>query len=221
MTPILLLGIVGLALLDSLNPATIVTVGLILLLREEKRFLTAISALVGAFGLVFISGTLLYLTAQWSSTQVAGLLGWISTGVFLAAGIWLFWHGVTRLKPRARKEIHLPDWVTPSTAWVFGGFFTAADLPNALPYLVAIERLVDAEVGASALWVILAYSLIYCLPCVLLLVLFRANQARVHRLVVAMHERFGKGERKPSKRVGVVLMLLGVAVATAPFLFEL
>lgn len=221
MTPLFLLGILGLALLDSLNPATIVTVGLILLLREDKPFVTASSAVLGAFGLVFGSGTLLYLTAKWSSTQVVGLLSWISTAVFLAAGIWLFWHGVARLKTRPRKEIHLPDWVNPGTAWFFGGFFTAADLPNALPYLVAIERMVNADIGLSAIGVILGYSLVYCIPCIVLLVFFKLNQTRVHQLVVTLHERFGKGERPRSLWLAVVLMLLGAAVATAPFFLEL
>ena len=221
MTPIFLVGILGLALLDSLNPATIVTVGLILMLREEKPFSTAISAVLGAFGLVFLSGALLYLTAQWSSSQINGLLGWISTLVFVVAGLWLIWHGIARLRPAARKEIHLPDWVTPGTAWFFGGFFTAADLPNALPYLVAIERLVDAEVGASAIWVILGYSLVYCVPCIALLIFFKLNQARVHQLVVALHERFGKGDRPRSLWMAVALIGLGLLVAAAPFLLDL
>lgn len=221
MTPLFLLGIFGLALLDSLNPATIVTVGLILLLREQKTFLTASSAVLGAFGLVFASGSLLYLTAQWSSSQVVGLLSWISTAVFLAAGTWLVWHGIARLKTSPRKEIHLPDWVNPGTAWIFGGFFTAADLPNALPYLVAIERLVDAEIGFTAIWVILGYSLVYCIPCIALLVFFKLNQTRVHQLVRVLHERFGKGERPRSVWLAVVLMLLGVAFAAAPFFLEL
>lgn len=221
MTPLFLLGIFGLALLDSLNPATIVTVGLILLLREQKPFLTASSAVLGAFGLVFVSGSLLYLTAQWSSTQVVGLLSWISTAVFLVAGVWLFWHGVARLKTRPRKEIHLPDWVNPGTAWFFGGFFTAADLPNALPYLVAIERMVDADIGLTAIWVILGYSLVYCIPCLVLLVLFKLNQSRVHQLVRVLHDRFGKGDRPRSVWLAVGLMLLGIAFAAAPFLLEL
>ena len=221
MTPLFLLGIFGLALLDSLNPATIVTVGLILLLREQRPFLTATSAVLGAFGLVFVSGSMLYLTAQWSATQVVGLLSWISTAVFLAAGAWLVWHGVARLKARPRKELHLPDWVNPGTAWFFGGFFTAADLPNALPYLVAIERMVDANIGFSAIWVILGYSLVYCIPCIVLLVFFKLNRSRVHQLVVTLHERFGKGVRPRSIRAAWALMMLGFAVAAIPFFLEL
>ncbi|MEN9872823.1 MAG: hypothetical protein RL450_758 [Actinomycetota bacterium] len=221
MTPVFLMGILGLALLDSLNPATILTVGMIFLLREEQRFATAISAILGAFGLVFLSGAGLFVTAQWSATQITGLLGWISTFVFIVAGLWLIWHGVARLKPAQRKEIHLPHWVSPGTAWFFGGFFTAADLPNALPYLVAIERLVDVEAGWNALWVIFAYSLVYCLPCIFLLIFFKLNQSKMQKFVVLLHERFGKGERKASIGVAVSLIALGIAVAAVPFFFEL
>ena len=46
---------------------------------------------------------------------------------------------------------------------------TGADLPNAVPYLVAIERLVAAQVPqAQALLVLAGYAAVYVLPCALL-----------------------------------------------------
>jgi hypothetical protein len=49
---------------------------------------------------------------------------------------------------------------------------TAADLPNAFPYFIAIERLLNANVsGLTGVAVIAGYAAIYCLPCVVLVVI--------------------------------------------------
>ncbi len=221
MTPVFLLGILGLALLDSLNPATILTVGMILVLRERQRFATAISATLGAFGIVFGSGVAIYSAAQWSLDQISGLLHWFNTLVFVGAGLWLIGHGIARLRHAQRRRIHLPDWVSPSTGWFFGGFFTAADLPNAVPYLVAIERLVDVNAGPSAIWVILGYSVIYCLPCLILLALFGLNQVKMAKFLERMHDRFGHGQRNRSPIIAGLFMVAGLTVATLPFVLDL
>jgi hypothetical protein len=43
---------------------------------------------------------------------------------------------------------------------------TGADLPNAFPYFIAIERLINAEVDTiTGLAVLAGYAVIYCLPC--------------------------------------------------------
>src|SRR3712207_8621563 len=49
-------------------------------------------------------------------------------------------------------------------------FRSAADLPTAFPYFIAIERLVEAGTATPiAVLVLLGYGVIYCLPCLVLL----------------------------------------------------
>ena len=75
---------------------------------------------------------------------------------------------------------------------------TGADLPNAFPYFIAIERIVNADVSTmQALLVIAGYALIYCLPCLLLLVAGAARGDRVRRRLAGLYERLGAEKKQP------------------------
>ena len=57
---------------------------------------------------------------------------------------------------------------------------TGADLPNAFPYFIAIERLISAEADTTTGLVVLAgYAVIYCLPCLVLLLAGRVLHQHV------------------------------------------
>jgi len=88
----------------------------------------------------------------------------------------------------------LPAWFRPATAVPFGIVVTAADLPNAFPYFVAIERMVSFDTSIPAgLSVIGLYAVIYCIPCLVLLVVGlaarRRTQARRGRLLSSVRDR--------------------------------
>lgn len=69
---------------------------------------------------------------------------------------------------------------------------TGADLPNAFPYFIAIERLLAAGITPpTAVVVLWAYALVYCLPCLLLLVLGLSHGDRVTAGLRRLHARFG------------------------------
>jgi hypothetical protein len=74
MSAALLLGIVGLALLDALNPATILSVTLILVAAPRRPGLTALAAVSGAALTVFTLGALLYLSAGAAAGTVDGII---------------------------------------------------------------------------------------------------------------------------------------------------
>ena len=79
--------------------------------------------------------------------------------------------GLRRLRPRIRPAVTVPRWVNAPTAAGLGLLMTGVDLPNAFPYFIAIERIVGAGLGtAHALLIIAGYALVYCLPCLLLLI---------------------------------------------------
>jgi hypothetical protein len=146
MSAALLAGITGLALLDALNPATILSVTLILLATPRRPGLTALSAVTGAALTVFTVGSVLYLSAGAAAGAVDGVITALRFTAFGAAAVSLAVAGVRRLSDRPRRPIELPPWFSPATALPFGVLITAADLPNAFPYFIAIERLVDAGV---------------------------------------------------------------------------
>jgi hypothetical protein len=214
----LLLSIAGLALLDSLNPATILAVTLILLAAPKRAGLIALGAVAGAALTVFAVGATLFLTAGAAAGAVDGIIIGLRFLAFGAAGIALIVAGVKRFRNRERRSIALPAWFTPATAIPFGALITGADLPNAFPYFIAIERMVSTDVGiATGLLVLLGYTLIYCLPCLILLLVGTVNRERTRNWLQKIVTKFGSGTIKRSIAIGCLTIVAGLAVASIPF----
>lgn len=221
MSGALLLGIAGLALLDSLNPATIIAVTLILIAAPHRPGLIAGAAVLGAALTVFTVGAALFLTAGAAAGAVDGIVVGLRFVAFGAAGIALIAAGVRRFRDRERRPTALPAWFSPWTALPFGVVLTAADLPNAFPYFIAIERLVATGVDVGVgLAVIAGYTVIYCLPCLILLAVGLIARERVRAMLERLVKRFGTGTVKRSIPVAVTWMLIGIAVLSVPFLIS-
>jgi len=214
----LLLSIAGLALLDSLNPATIVTVTLILLAAPKRAGLTALSAVIGAALTVFAVGATIFLSAGAAAGAVDTIIVGLRFLAFGAAGIYLIYSGVKRFRDRARKVISLPQWFSPVTALPFGVLVTGADLPNAFPYFISIERMVTNDVNqGTGLLIILGYTLIYCLPCLILLIVGTLNREVTRNWLERLVSKFGTGTVKRSIPIAIITIVLGIAVASIPF----
>ncbi|MWV51411.1 hypothetical protein GRS96_19250 (plasmid) [Rathayibacter sp. VKM Ac-2803] len=214
----LLLAIAGLAALDAFNPATIVAVTLILLAAPRRPVLTALVTVLGAALTVFGAGAALFLGAGAAAGAVDGIVQGIRYAAFAAAGLVLVISGIRRFRTRARKPITLPSWFTPWTALPFGALLTGADLPNAFPYFIAIERLLDARLTpGEGLLVLAGYAVIYCLPCLALLVVGILARKRTHAVLSRITARLGTGDVKASPTTAIVLILLGGVVASLPF----
>lgn len=214
----LIAGIAGLALIDSLNPATIIAVTLVLIAAPRRPALVAGAAVLGAALTVFGVGAALFLTAGAAAGAVDGIVIGLRFLAFGAAGIALVVAGLRRLRERPRKAITLPAWFSPWTALPFGILLTAADLPNAFPYFIAIERMVATDVTTSGGLAILAgYTAIYCLPCLILLAVGLVSGSRVRDRLQRLVDKLGTGTVKRSIPFAIILCVLGVAVASIPF----
>ncbi|MFD6418676.1 GAP family protein [Streptomyces sp. NPDC060194] len=215
MTAALLAGIAGLALLDALNPATIAGVALLLLAPVARPVRTAAGFTVGAYLTVLGLGVLVYLGADAAADAVGDGLVWLRRTAFTVAALALAVAGLRRLRPRVRPAVTVPSWVNPLTAAGLGFLMTGADLPNAFPYFIAIERIVNADVGtASALLVIAGYALVYCLPCLLLLAAGATHGDRVRRRLGSLYARLGAEKEQP-RSVPIALGHLVVAAGVA------
>ncbi|PRY69576.1 Sap-like sulfolipid-1-addressing protein [Glaciihabitans tibetensis] len=214
----LLLAIAGLAALDAFNPATIVAVTLILLAAPGRPGLTALVTVLGAALTVFGAGAALFLGAGAATGAVDGIVQGIRYVAFAAAGLVLILSGVRRFRTRPRAPIALPTWFTPWTALPFGALLTGADLPNAFPYFIAIERLLDAQVTpGEGLLILAGYAVIYCFPCLVLLAVGVLARRRTHALLSRITRRLGTGDVAASPVAAVALILLGALVASLPF----
>jgi hypothetical protein len=194
----LLAGIAGLALLDALNPATIAGVALLLLAPLAHPNRAAAAFVVGAYLTVLGLGVLIYLGAGAAAEAVTDGLVWVRRTAFTVAAVALAVAGVRRLRPRVRPAVVLPRWVSPLTAAPLAVLMTGADLPNAFPYFIAVERIVDAGSGTTvSLLVIAGYAVVYCLPCLLLLLVGLAHGERVRRRLGSVYERLGAEKKQP------------------------
>lgn len=218
MTAALLGTIAGLAAIDAFNPATMVAVILILLAAPERPGLTALVTVLGAATTVLVAGAALFLGAGAAAGAVDGIVIALRYVAFGAAGVALIISGTRRFTTRARKPIELPVWFTPWTAFPFGVLLTGADLPNAFPYFIAIERLIDAgTIPSQGLWVLAGYAVIYCLPCLLLLLVGLTSRSRTQAFLTRVTQRFGTGEVRASRAIAITLIVLGTGVGTLPF----
>lgn len=213
MSATLLIGLLGLAALDALNPATIAGVALLLLAPLTRPVRAATAFVAGAYLTVLGLGVLVYLGAEAAATAVGDGLVWLRRGAFTLAAVALAVAGVRRLRARTRPAVTVPRWVNPLTAAPLGVLMTGADLPNAFPYFIAIERLVNADTGAAPAMLVLAgYALVYCLPCLLLLIAGAARGDRVRRRLHGVYQRLGAAREQPRNLLGATAYLTGAGL---------
>lgn len=192
----LLGGVLGLALLDSLNPATIACVTLLLVAPSKRPLRTAAAFVVGAYLTVLGLGAALH-----SGAAVLGDTSVVRRVGLTVAAVLVLVAATRRLRHRERGSVCLPGWVGPWSAMPLGVLVTGADLPNAFPYLVAIERLVAAQVPqGQALLLLAGYAAVYVLPCALLVLGATLAWSRVHPRLQTLLDRFGAARRVPASR---------------------
>ncbi len=211
----LLATIAGLAALDSLNPATIAGVALILLAPLRRPGATALAYVAGAYAIVLAVGAALLVGADRLEDVIAEGTVWVRRVALLLAAVVLAASGLRRLRARQRAAVALPTWLGPWTAAPAGVLVTAADLPNAFPYLIAIERLTAADVPTGSGRAVLAvYSLVYCVPCLVLLTVGLVWRRHVAARLQGVYERFGDARTVPPSvpaAVGMLVLAGGVA----------
>lgn len=164
--------IISIALLDSLNPVTIaVHIYLLGTPQPRIRTLTFIAGIFLAYfsgGLILLLGLnsiLMYLANLpdqiWYSAQAVVALALIGFAVYL-------WRGTSD-----GSEPVQPASLHPINTFWLGFAATLSDLPTAIPYIAALERMLQAKL--SVWWLLGAtafYNLIYILPLLILLGLY-------------------------------------------------
>lgn len=180
MTSDLVVTLTGLALLDSLNTSTLFLV-MVVLLTARSPIRSALAYAAGAAGAFFGLACGLYAGASAAEAVVVDLAQWLRRGTLVLLALWLLHLGFKRLRDRPRKPLLLPGWFGPLTAFPIGAVATVADLPNAFPLFIAIERLTSAPIQAPV-WVLalVGYVVVYALPIGLVIGLgaWKGDQAR-------------------------------------------
>lgn len=188
----------GLALLDSLNTSTLFIV-MVVLLAARDPVRAGVAYAVGAV-LAFLGLAVgLYSGASAAEAVVSDVALWLRRGTFVLLAGWLLVLALRRLRDRPRKPFLLPRWFSPLTAVPIGVLATVADLPNAFPLFVAVERLVAADLDLSTGVVALCgYAVVYALPVAALLVVGARRGARVRARMQRVSDRFLSGVARRS-----------------------
>ncbi|WP_157973766.1 GAP family protein [Desertihabitans aurantiacus] len=209
----LVIALAGLALLDSLNTSTLFIV-MVVLLSARDPVRAGVAYAVGAV-LAFLGlAVALYTGASAAEAVVSDMARWLRRGTFALLALWLLFLAYKRLRDRPRKPFLLPGWFSPLTAAPIGVAATVADLPNAFPLFLAVERLVaadlDTHVGVLALC---GYTVLYALPVAALLLLGARRGARVRAGMQRITDRFLSGVARRSIPLAVGFTLAATASA--------
>ncbi|GAA2136184.1 GAP family protein [Glycomyces algeriensis] len=217
MTGGLLWSLTGLALLDSINAATTWLVIVILLGAKRPAptgwaFMLGVAVSFLAFALMF------YFGLTFADSVLEGFTLWLRRLLFAGLALALVVMGVRRLKPRERKGYTLPPWVNAWSALPFGVLATIGDLPNAFPMVLAVERLIDADVASpTAVVVLIGYTLVYALPSALILAAGLAFNEKLREQLQSMLSSHSSGTAGPSPKAAVACFA-GAAASLAVLL---
>ncbi|MEZ5468310.1 MAG: GAP family protein [Lysobacterales bacterium] len=168
-----IIGVLILALIDSVNPSAIV-VALYLLAGADSRVAVRIGVYVAAIYLTYLS---------LGALMLAGL-GVLSPGLgeFMRSRAGLLIQGLVGLglliyawtAPSGRSATQAPSPPPSAGGYIalalLGVTVTAMELPTAIPYFAAIALITEAQLSAYAqALILLGYNLIFVLPPILLL----------------------------------------------------
>ena len=219
MTGGLLWGLTGLALLDSVN-ATTIWIVIVILLGAKRPAPTGWAFMLGAASSFLAFALMLYFGLNLADSVLDGFTLWLRRLLFAGLAVALVVMGVRRLKPRERKGYALPPWVNAWSALPFGALATVGDLPNAFPMVLAVERLIDAEVAAPAAVVVLVgYTLVYALPSALILAAGLAFNAELREQLESMLSGRATGTAEPSPKAAAACFAGAAASLAVLFLW--
>ncbi len=217
MTGTLLLSIVGIGLVDSINPSLFIAqLYLLTTVRPVPRVLSYIAGGVLAYfigGVLILTGARAVISdglAQASPTLLYGLQ--LALGLlFLGFGLWL---KTDAPLGEARKPRSLTLWAS----FVLGIVVIGNEVTTALPYFVAIEQIAQAQMALPEnLLALVIYNLVFSLPLfafLLIFVLFRQQWAGII-------ERINQGVQRWMPRIMKWLAIVfgaGLALNAAVYL---
>nr|WP_240895575.1 GAP family protein [Kineococcus siccus] len=209
------LALVGLALLDALNTSALLLAVAALLAAPRRPVVTALACVAGAAAAFAVLGVALYLGAAAAEAAVAGGLPAVRRAGLVLLAVLLLVHAVRRARRRPGRVPDLTRWASPAAAAGLGVLGALSDLPTAFPFLLAVERLVSADVTTTtALLALLGYVVVLSLPALVVVRVVAAHREGARSLLEGLLARLGAKDRSVPVVVACVL-LAGAALALA------
>lgn len=215
-----LAAVLGLALLDSINPSALLAT-LYLLLRGGPYTSKVLSYVSGVFASYFLFGVLLLfgLDALWGAIESP-----VAYAIQGVAGAALLLYGVLApSKPKERDgeaRVRLPGSQRTAAMVTLGVSITVLELPTALPYFAAIAIMSESDTTAVQwLPVLVVYNVIFVLPPLGLLAAYRLVGVRLEARFTSLRNRLQRGTRAATLWISAIagFFLLGNALAYFEF----
>lgn len=178
-----------LALVDSLNPSTIVSG--VLLLSTRKPLARTVGFILGVFGSYVALGLLVYfgLGALGPGSPFFAVFKLGLGLAFLGIAVWFSFRAMPSLTKTLSK-------LNPLATLVFGAVATAQDFPTAFPYLAALQSLVAAGISSlGTLALLVWYNLIYVAPLLALLGVYLLARDRLDGVKQGIEDFLGRWAR--------------------------
>lgn len=192
----LIAPLVAIAVLDSLNPTA--TAIQVYLLSTPKPIARSVLFIFGVFlaywtaGLLIVLGfgkvitTLMNSAGSFLSNPIIYILQFIIGAVMLAVG----W---TLNTADERKTVKHPKNLKLTYTFLLGLGVTIWEFPTALPYLAALERVIQARLDLLSLMSVLSlYNVLFVLPLVILLGIYILFQESAVPLLNAINRSINK-----------------------------
>jgi cytochrome c biogenesis protein CcdA len=220
----MLLGLLALALVDSINPSAIVVT---LYLLSGRRVAAQIVVYVAAIFLTYLTLGVMMMSgidalAPSLGTVASSRLGFIVQGVIGLAMLLYAIRAPTTAKSAPRVEPRASSYAALA---LLGVTVTTMELPTAVPYFGAIALLTTADLP-MAQWMplLVVYNAIFVLPPVLLLVGHLVFGRRLDARYADLRERLQAGARETMLwifgLVGGALLVSSVVEYTARFVMR-
>jgi len=207
------LALLGLALVDSINPSALVVAAVILTKsRPEHRASGLLAYIAGVFvsylalGLLVLAGidSVLNLARDLAASRPV-LIGQAVAGGLLLLYAILAPATVDARKRRRRDEL-LHRALRPAPLFIYGAYVTVVELVTALPYFAALALLSNASLPlAVTVAVLAAYCLIFITPPAGVAALYRRHRQRIDAWVQRQGDKVGGHGRE------ALLWITGIA----------
>lgn len=204
--PSLLTYLVAIAALDSFNPTT--TAIQIYLLSTPKPIARSTAFIAGVCVTYWAAGLAVVLGAKQLTISFPTLPNSLTYLLQLVIGVVLLVVGWKLAPSSGSQKLNQPVRLTIVQAFLFGGAATLWDLPTALPYLAAIERIVQSRLDIFTTASVLAlYNVIFVLPLMILLGIRLFLAEKSNTLIHAINRSMQQWGRRILQ---ILLMGLGV-----------
>ena len=207
------LAVLGLAVVDSINPSALVVAAVILTKsRPEHRLPALLAYVTGVFVSYLALGLLVLAGIDGALSLVRDLAASraVLVGQAVAGGLLLLYAVLAPATVDARKKLRrdelLRRGLRPALMFPYGMYVTAVELVTALPYFAALALLSNAPLPfAVTLAVLVVYCLMFIAPPVGVAVLYRRHRPRIDDWVQR------NGEKADSHGREAVLWIAGIA----------